>query len=121
VTTIAIILAAVFLDGVVRIVVIGALALFEVVEITFWWRMRKKRSIVGAEAMVGTKGRALSDCRPDGQVFVKGQRWKANCIEGVDAGEDVVVTALHGLRLDVAPATSARPQPGIGDRPASGG
>ena len=104
VTTIAIVLAFLLLDGLVRVLVIVALAAFEAVEISFWLRMRRRRSITGAEAIVGSTGRAMTNCRPDGTVWVKGQRWKGSSRSGVDAGDDVVVTGVQGIRLEVEPA-----------------
>ncbi|MGH2808385.1 MAG: NfeD family protein, partial [Actinomycetota bacterium] len=90
-------------EGAWRVALIAAVALLELAEIALWLRWRKVRSSTGVEAMVGMHGVALSDCRPDGQVRVKGQIWKARCAEGVGAGEAVSVVAVDGLRLDVAP------------------
>jgi len=109
VTTIGIILAVFFLDGWLRIIAIGALLVFEVIEISIWLRWRKRRSTTGAATMVGEKGVAVTDCRPKGQVRLRGQIWSATCAaQGVSAGETVVVTALRGLQLDVIPDASAK-------------
>jgi membrane-bound ClpP family serine protease len=96
-------LAFAFLDSPWRWVVIGLAAAWEGFEIALWLRYRNRRSITGAEAIVGTPGRALTACRPDGQVRVKGQIWKAHCAVGVGAGDDVVVESIDGIRLVVAP------------------
>jgi membrane-bound ClpP family serine protease len=97
------ILSFMFLDPPWRYLVLIPLAAWEAFEIWIWLRWRRVRSITGAEAIVGATGRALTDCRPDGQVRVKGQIWRAHCADGVDAGEDVVVGSFEGLRLTVAP------------------
>ena len=102
-TTVGIILAVIFLDGWWRIAAIGALLVFEVIEISIWLRWRKRRSITGAETMVGEKGLAVTDCRPVGQVRLKGQLWSATSPQGVSSGETIVVTAVRGVRLEVAP------------------
>jgi membrane-bound serine protease (ClpP class) len=94
-------LALLFLDGVLRWVAIGVLALVEVGEIALWLRMRSWRATTGAEALVGTPGRAISNLDPEGQVRVKGQIWKARSDERVSQGEDVVVLSVDGLRLEV--------------------
>ena len=107
-TTIGIILAVIFLDGWPRVIAIGALLVFEVIEISIWLRWRKRRSTTGAATMVGEKGVAVTDCRPSGQVRLRGQLWSATCPQGVGAGETVVVTALRGLQLDVIPDASAK-------------
>jgi membrane-bound serine protease (ClpP class) len=100
---IATILALVFLDTPWNWVVIGFAAAWEGFEIMLWLKYRKRRSITGAEAIVGTHGRALTDCRPDGQVRVKGQIWNAHCARGARAGDDVVVESIDGIHLVVAP------------------
>jgi len=56
---------------------------------------------VGAEALIGVEGVALTDCRPSGRVRVRGESWRALCPEGVDAGEPVVVLAVADLTLEV--------------------
>ena len=64
----------------------------ELGEAAFWIRVsRRLRPRVGAEALVGAEGVALSDCRPSGRVRVRGESWRALCQEGVDAGEPIVV------------------------------
>ena len=100
-------LAILFLDPPWRWIAIAALVALEGFEILLWLRLRRMRSMTGAEGIVGTRGRALSDCDPDGQVRVKGQIWKATCPAGIAAGEDVVVEASEGLRLKVRPATGS--------------
>ena len=57
--------------------------------------------MTGQEALVGARGRALTDCRPEGQVRVKGTIWGARSAEGVDAGDDVEVMGAEGIRLRV--------------------
>ncbi|MDQ4058719.1 MAG: NfeD family protein [Actinomycetota bacterium] len=97
-------LAIIFLDWPWRLLVIIPLALVEILEIGLWLKLRRVRSITGAEAMVGAKGVALTNCEPDGQVRLKGQTWQAHSRRGVEAGEAVVVTGMNGIRLEVDPA-----------------
>ena len=76
----------------------------EVSEAVFWTRVsRRLRPRVGAEALVGAEGVALSDCRPTGRVRVQGESWRAVCSDGVDTGGAVVVLAVSGLTLEVRP------------------
>ncbi|HJR45621.1 MAG TPA: NfeD family protein [Actinomycetota bacterium] len=95
------ILAYFFLEGWVRIAVIGFLLLTDVVEIIIWLRWRKRKSITGAEGMIGTPGTAVTDCHPEGRVKVMGQIWKARCAEGADSGDEIEVTGVEGLSLNV--------------------
>ena len=97
-------IAVIFLDGIWRILVIGSVALVEVVEIAIWMRWRKVRATTGAEGIVGMKGIVLTPCKPEGQIRVKGQIWKAGCKEGAEEGDAVVVEAVEGLKLTVVRA-----------------
>lgn len=105
-------LAFAFLEWPWRLLVIIPLAGLEVFEVLVFLRWRKVRSITGAEAMIGTPGKALTDCIPEGQVKVQGRIWKGRCPGGVRAGEDVTVVAVDGLTLEVVASarteTSAR-------------
>jgi membrane-bound serine protease (ClpP class) len=99
--TIGVALAFIYLDWPGRIAVIAILGGIEVFEIALWLRLRKMRSITGEEALVGAKGRAMTNCRPQGQVRLRGAIWTAHSKSGVAAGDEVVVTATQGLKLEV--------------------
>jgi membrane-bound ClpP family serine protease len=74
----------------------------ELGEAAFWIRLsRRRQPSIGAEALVGAEGVAMTDCRPDGQVRVRGERWRAVCPGGAGAGETVVVEGVSGLTLQV--------------------
>ena len=100
-TIIGIIIAFVFFEWPWRGVVLGAFVLFDALEIYVWLRWRKKKAVTGAEGIVGARGRALTDCNPEGQVRVKGQTWKATAAESVKAGDDVEVVGTRNLQLEV--------------------
>ena len=102
-TIIGALLAYFFLEGTWRVVVIVGLLLSDVVEIAIWLRWRKRKAIIGAEAMVGMGGVALTDLSPDdsGQVKVQGQIWKAVADESLESGDPVEVKEVDGLRLRV--------------------
>jgi membrane-bound serine protease (ClpP class) len=95
------ILAFSFLEGVWRFLAIIPLALFELLEIYLWLKLRNLRSITGTEALIGARARVINDCDPVGSVRVKGQLWTASCPAGARAGENVTVTGVDGLRLNV--------------------
>ncbi|MDQ3956423.1 MAG: hypothetical protein M3285_12835 [Actinomycetota bacterium] len=103
-TIIGIIVAFLFFDGVWTAVVLAAFLVFDVFEIMIWLRWRRKRSIMGHEAIIGEKGRALTDLNPTGRVLAKGQTWRAVAEAPVEEGDDIVVTATKGLQLTVRPA-----------------
>lgn len=69
-------------------------------EIVFW--SRRVRGIprgTGDETLVGRTATVVTECRPDGQVRLGGEIWKARCHAGADVGERVVVSARDDLRL----------------------
>jgi membrane-bound serine protease (ClpP class) len=104
---IGLILSLIFLEWPERFYVIVPLALLELAEVALWLRWRQRKSITGAEAIVGARGKAITDCRPVGQVMLKGQIWKAHCRVGIEANEDIVVTGVNGITLKVAPLEHA--------------
>jgi membrane-bound serine protease (ClpP class) len=59
----------------------------------------------GAEEMIGAHGTVRSRLDPVGHVFVKGALWRAHCVDDctLEVGEEVVVEAIDGLTLTVAP------------------
>jgi membrane-bound ClpP family serine protease len=62
--------------------------------------LRRKTS--GAEGMIGMTGEVTESLKPKGIVKIKGEYWKAVCVEGnVDKGEDVEVLGIKGLNLEV--------------------
>ena len=81
----------------------GVFAAFLLLVVTLVFRGQRRRSTVGAEAMVGEIGRAQERLAPSGTVLVHGEYWTADSEEPVDAGGRVCVTAVHGLRLRVRP------------------
>lgn len=85
-------------------VVVGLAAAWEIGEtaLLVWWSKRR-RSVVGAEALVGRRAVVAADCMPEGQVRVAGELWKAHCEAGASAGDEVVVREVDGLTLVVEP------------------
>lgn len=67
------------------------------------WSQRR-RSVVGAEALIGRVAVVAADCTPSGQVRIAGELWQARCAGGAAAGDEVVVRELDGLTLVVEPA-----------------
>ena len=104
----------IFLTGVVlaifvvpeqwRVPVVIGFAILEVVETTVTWRLsRRWAPKVGPETLVGATGLAVTDCKPEGTVRVRGEDWQARCDAGVAAGERVRVLARDRLTLVVEP------------------
>jgi membrane-bound serine protease (ClpP class) len=66
-------------------------------------RSQLRRSLTGKAAMVGERGVAYTDLKPEGQVFVHGEYWQAESAEPVAAGEHVEVMKVVNLKLFVRP------------------
>ncbi|MBK5931464.1 NfeD family protein [Halochromatium salexigens] len=73
--------------------------------------LRGKPSAVGAEQLVGKTAEARANfggaSNNAGQVHLEGELWQASSPSPVRRGEAVRVLAVNGLKLEVAPASSA--------------
>jgi membrane-bound serine protease (ClpP class) len=69
-------------------------------------RSRFSTPTIGRESMVGELGEVVSDLRPRGVVRVREALWPArvNRATPVAAGDQVVVVAIEGATLEVAPS-----------------
>ncbi len=56
----------------------------------------------GMEHLIGARGYAATDLKPEGAVQVSSELWTAVADEPIKAGQEVVVVGLEGLRLRVA-------------------
>ena len=85
----------------ILVVIVGLVV--EVGETAFWWWLSHRRKPkVGVEMLVGAQATVITPCRPQGQVRVAGELWRARCDEGADPGDEVRVLAVDGLALVVA-------------------
>jgi membrane-bound serine protease (ClpP class) len=77
-----------------------------------WFAISSKRRKVvsGREDMIGTVATVMKDFDGRGTVHTHGERWQASCQVPLQQGQQVRVIAMHGLVLEVEPAT-----PGSGD------
>jgi membrane-bound serine protease (ClpP class) len=101
-TIIGVIVAFVFFDMPWTLVVLGAFLVFDIFEVWIWLRWRKRRSITGAEGIIGERGRAVTDVTTEGgQVRLRGQLWKARSGELIPAGTRVEVLTTNDLVLEV--------------------
>jgi membrane-bound serine protease (ClpP class) len=77
----------------------GAFFLFVVTSLL---RIRRQPAVTGVNTLIGRHAVARSPLDPNGMVFVDGEYWSATLEEGsVEEGEEVVVTAVEGLKLTV--------------------
>ncbi len=66
-------------------------------------RSHLRRAMTGKPAMVGERGVAYTDLKPEGQVFVHGEYWQAESEVPVAAGDTVEVVQVVNLKLLVRP------------------
>jgi membrane protein implicated in regulation of membrane protease activity len=98
----AILLAVFVLPPLWGLVAVALAAIVEIAEFFFWiWLSRRRGVQAGPEALVGKTARVTAACRPEGQVRVEGELWRARCEAGADVGEQVRVAAVEGLTLAV--------------------
>ena len=84
--------------------VVIAAAILEFFETFGTWRWSLRgRPKAGPEALMGGSGRAITDCRPEGMVRVRGEDWRARCEAGVAAGHRIRVVGRDQLTLLVDP------------------
>jgi membrane-bound serine protease (ClpP class) len=77
----------------------GAFFLFVVTSLL---RIRRQPAVMGIHTLIGRRAVARSPLDPNGMVFVDGEYWSATVEHGsVEQGEEVVVTAVEGLKLMV--------------------
>lgn len=64
-------------------------------------RARRAKMRPNAMAIVGLIGRAETAIAPNGTVCVRGELWRARSPMNVSRGEEVRVTGIEGLTLNV--------------------
>jgi membrane-bound serine protease (ClpP class) len=100
----SLLVALLLLDPPLSYAVVLAGGVLELGESWLFMRWSRRRSPhVGVEVLVGRRAVVAVDCRPDGQVRVAGELWRAHCEAGASAGDEVVVRRVDGLTLEVEP------------------
>ena len=89
----------------VQVLVVAGTVVFMVGAMPVAVRSRFATPTVGREGLVGEQGRAVADVAPDGIVEVRGARWRArtNRATPIRAGEEIRVTEIQGVLLEVEP------------------
>ena len=84
----------------------GLIGLIGLTLVTFIVRAQRRRVNTGVEGMIGAIATALTPLLPEGRVRYRGEDWAA-IVEApttsVDAGSEVQIVAVEGLRLHVRP------------------
>lgn len=83
--------------GIATVVGGGVLDIAESLILLRW--SRRRRAVTGAEALIGRTARVVTVCRPEGQVRVAGELWRARSATSADPGDEVVIRGVDGLTL----------------------
>ncbi len=80
-------------------IAVGVLVLVGVVTA----RAQLRKPVLGAEAMIGKKGRVVEPLDPEGLVVIDGEYWRAVSYnkKRIDKNEIVIVVGIKGLLLQV--------------------
>jgi membrane protein implicated in regulation of membrane protease activity len=111
-TLVAIAVALLFLPAPWSWLLVLGTALVDLAETGgFLWWSRRRRAVVGVEALVGRRATTVGPLLRTGQVRVDGELWDARSEAEVEPGEPVVIRAVNGLVLDVEPVPSLQEEP----------
>lgn len=83
-------------------------ALITMFLVTLVVRARASKAIMSHGGLMNEIGEARTALAPAGKVFVHGEYWDAVSSAPVDAGREVRVVAVDGMKLKVEPADSKR-------------
>jgi membrane-bound serine protease (ClpP class) len=92
---------------VVAISISIAFGIITVVLVRLAYRARRRKSILGPDALVGFPATAMEPLTPSGHVLVEGEIWLATAPDPVPAGAELRVTGRDEMRLRVEPVSSA--------------
>ena len=81
-------------------------ALFVLVGVGMTVRARRRPVVSGPQELVGAPGQVLEDCVDEGWATVHGETWRVRSATPLARGQQVRVTRLDGLTLDVEPQST---------------
>jgi len=65
-------------------------------------QIRRRPSVTGTEGLIGQFGEARTPLEPEGTVFVRGELWQAESLDGlIEKGERVQIAGVRGFHLQV--------------------
>ncbi len=88
-----------------------ASALFLAWVVSYLLRLRKRGVVFGGESMVGSVGTATEDFDAEGKIWLDGEAWHARTRVPVAKDQEVIVTGVDGLVVDVRPVAEGEPPP----------
>jgi len=99
------------IKNIILILVIGFI-LFEIIEhivipMVFYFIKRKEKSVTGAESLPGEVVEIRHWKETEGQVFIKGELWRAISDVPLKKGDKAIVKHVEGLTLKVEPLSNS--------------
>ena len=91
-----------------------ASAVFIIWTVSYLLKLRKRGAVSGAESIVGGIATAIENFEGEGRVWLEGEAWHAYSRVPIEKDQQVIVTAMKGLVLQVEPVTA-----GAADAPAA--
>jgi membrane-bound serine protease (ClpP class) len=76
-------------------------AAFFLLALTLVVRAHRRRPTTGKEGLVGGRGVAKTDLKPEGVVEIRGELWNAVAEETIKAGEKIQVKEMEGMKVKV--------------------
>jgi membrane-bound serine protease (ClpP class) len=74
--------------------------------IGFTLKLRKRGAVTGRGSIVGGIGTAVESFSGEGKVWLEGEAWAARSKVPIEKDQEIIVTAMDGLVLDVKPAAA---------------
>ena len=97
------------LTFVIGIAIFAALVIIWLVG--FVLKLRRRGAVTGRGSIIGGTGTAMHSFTGEGKIWLEGEAWAAHSAVPVAKDQDVIVTDMKGLTLDVEPI----PEQGMGD------
>lgn len=82
-------------------------ALFVIWLMTFVLKTRRRGAVSGRDSIIGGRGRAIHAFTGDGKIWLEGEAWAAHSNVAIEKDQEVVVSAMDGLVLEVEPEADA--------------
>ena len=76
--------------------------------VTYLLRLRRRGAVSGRELILSGTGVAMESFIGDGRVWLEGEAWAARSKVSIDKDQQVSISGMNGLVLDVEPITSAQ-------------
>ena len=73
-------------------------------------KLRRRGAVTGVEMILGDSGTAMESFAGAGRVWLEGAPWAAVSKVPIEKDQEVVVTAIDGLTLEVEPASASKPR-----------